>query len=272
MNAALCCALAAAALLVAALLRKRMVLRRDPAGLDAPLPPSTRLGSVEDFLRARESAAAPIAPGAESSIIWAAGRRGERADYALVFLHGWSASSLEIDPVDARIAAEIGAHCVRFRLTGHGLKPVDRGGDAMRDEASSDEFLRDAATAFAIGRLVARRVILVGCSTGGTLAVRPPRTCAVLPRRAQPGRRPSARDVWRAGVARLAPVGRAARRRMRPLLSGVPDRQSRRAGPIPPPRVAACAPRERRCGRWRDRPLAGRTAAPGAGTSLLLVV
>ena len=77
MNAALCCALAAAALLVAALLRKRMVLRREPAGLDAPLPPSTRLGSVEDFLRARESAAAPIAPGAESSIIWAAGRRGE---------------------------------------------------------------------------------------------------------------------------------------------------------------------------------------------------
>ena len=197
MNAALCCALAAAALLVAAWLRKRTILRREPAGLDAPLPPSTRLGSVEDFLRARESAAALIAPGAESSIIWAAGRRGERADYALVFLHGWSASPPEIDPVDARIAAEIGAHCVRFRLTGHGLKPVDRGGDAMRDEASSDEFLRDAATAFAIGRLVARRVILVGCSTGGTLAVRPPRVCSLAAARAARAASKRARRVAR---------------------------------------------------------------------------
>ena len=151
--------------------RRCREMRTPDAAFAAPLPPTLDIGGVEAYLAARESADEPLKQGAHSVVRWAAGRRDVRAKLCVIFLHGWSAGVEEIDPVDANVAAAADAHLLRFRLTAHGLLPTKRGGEAMRDHAHSRALRSDAATAFALGRVLGERVLLIGCSTGGSLAM-----------------------------------------------------------------------------------------------------
>ena len=135
------------------------------------LPADLGAAGVELYLEARDARQAPLMPEAGSAVKWAKGRKGEQADLCVLFLHGWSASCSECSPVDARIAEGLGAHLMRFRLTGHGVSPHERGGLAMRDTATREALFGDAATALALASLIGKRVIVVGSSTGGTLAL-----------------------------------------------------------------------------------------------------
>lgn len=163
--------LVAVALTVAAFFRKRRAMCAPDPAYAAPLPPSLDPSGVEAFLAGRDEAAAPLRPGCAASVRWAPGRERQRARACVVFIHGWSASPEEIDPVDADVAAALGATLLRVRLTGHGLAPTARCGEAMRDQSRPDALRMDAATGFALGALLGERVLLVGCSTGGSLAM-----------------------------------------------------------------------------------------------------
>ncbi|KAL3926536.1 MAG: hypothetical protein SGPRY_003256 [Prymnesium sp.] len=132
-------------------------MRARDESLTSPLPSLLQVNGVERFLHVREQAAAPLRPGTESCVRWAEGRHGRQAKLCVVFLHGWSASPEEIDPVDANVASRLDAHLLRYRLTGHGLSPCERSGRAMRDLANSKSLRTDAATAFALGRLLGER-------------------------------------------------------------------------------------------------------------------
>ena len=130
---------------------------------DAPLAgPSFALGQVEDSITMAESQIPDIRPGLEKSIIWA-GAPHQRTRYAIVYIHGFSASKEELRPVPDRIAAALGANIFYTRLTGHG-----RTAEAMR-EASVAAWMQDLAEAFQIGTMIGDKVILISCSTGGTL-------------------------------------------------------------------------------------------------------
>ncbi len=109
-----------------------------------------------------ESQIADIRPGLEKSIIWA-GTPNRRTRYAIVYIHGFSASKEELRPVPDMIAASLGANIFYTRLTGHG-----RTADAMR-EASVSAWMQDLAEAFEIGTTIGDKVIILSCSTGGTL-------------------------------------------------------------------------------------------------------
>lgn len=127
---------------------------------DIDLPP---VAVLDDWLAARESAVPALRPDAAKAIVWAA-EPGVRTDWAVVYLHGFSASRQEIRPVPDRVAAELGANLFYTRLTGHG-----RDGPAMA-EASVEAWVADTAEALAVGRALGDRVLVIGTSTGGTLA------------------------------------------------------------------------------------------------------
>ena len=118
----------------------------------------------------RDECEAPLQHLAGSSVTWANGS-AERASLCIVYLHGWGASPLEIDPVDERVAASLGATLLRYRLTAHGLSPLERGANSLAEVQSAVQLRRDAATAHALGELLGERVVLFGTSTGGTLSV-----------------------------------------------------------------------------------------------------
>lgn len=91
-------------------------------------------------------------------------RIADRTDLALVYLHGFSATKWEVDPVHRRVVQALGANLFLTRLTGHGLD-----GEALA-RATPDDWLADLDEALAVGRSLGRRVVLIGTSTGGLLA------------------------------------------------------------------------------------------------------
>jgi esterase/lipase len=97
-------------------------------------------------------------------ILWA-GTPGASTPLALVYLHGFSATSREISPVVEDVARALGANVYLARMAGHGLP-----GEALA-QATGGDWVRDATEAMAIGRRLGERVVVIGTSTGAAWAV-----------------------------------------------------------------------------------------------------
>lgn len=117
----------------------------------------------EPWITQREQQFSDIRPGDAKRILWA-GAKGVKTPLAIVYVHGFSASPAEIRPVPDEVARALGANLFFTRLAGHG-----RDGAALAG-ASAEDWLFDMAEAMAIGRRLGDRVIVIGTSTGGTLA------------------------------------------------------------------------------------------------------
>lgn len=125
-------------------------------------------GDPEPWLAASEtrvSSSRPIIPGTEKRIRWFEGVRGRRTARSLVYLHGFSATRQEIAPVGEMIADALGANLFETRLAGHGHAT-----GAMQD-VNAEQWLADGAEALAVGAAISEEVILMGTSTGATLAL-----------------------------------------------------------------------------------------------------
>lgn len=118
---------------------------------------------LDGYLADREAMVGGIVPGAEKRIHWA-GAQGVKTPWAVVYLHGFSATAEEIRPVPDRVAAALGANLYFTRLAGHGLGPARFAGPTVND------WMIDVAEALAIGRRIGARVLVIATSTGGTLA------------------------------------------------------------------------------------------------------
>jgi alpha-beta hydrolase superfamily lysophospholipase len=125
-------------------------------------------GALEDWLAAREAAAAPpgvIVPGTEKRVRWQSGFENRRSPVSVVYLHGFSATRQELAPVAEQVADALGANLFETRLAGHGL---------ARDPLSgivAEDWLNDAAEALAVGAHIGEKIVLMGTSTGATLAL-----------------------------------------------------------------------------------------------------
>jgi pimeloyl-ACP methyl ester carboxylesterase len=133
--------------------------RFDEAWIEPTLPPD-----IDGWLARTEADVPGVRPGDGRGIVWARPETRERTPVSLVYLHGFSADRHEIEPALSRLAEEIGANLYFTRLTGHG-----RDGAAMA-EATVEAWLSDAVEALVVGERIGERVVLVGTSTGGTLA------------------------------------------------------------------------------------------------------
>jgi len=99
-----------------------------------------------------------------SRIVWADSTNKTKTKYSIVYLHGFSASPMEGDPIHREFAKRYGANLYLPLLKGHGLDDPESFKDLMpRDLIMS---VRQAITmATALGE----KVILMSCSTGSTL-------------------------------------------------------------------------------------------------------
>lgn len=122
----------------------------------------TPLAALPERIAEAEAGVRALREGCEKRLVWADGAR--RTETALVFVHGFSASPNELRPAPDRIAEGLGANLYFTRLAGHG-----QDGDAM-GEARFDDWLADLEETAEIATAIGKRVIWMGCSTGGTLA------------------------------------------------------------------------------------------------------
>ena len=126
--------------------------------------PPTEPGELTAWLAAEEARFDDLVPGAEKHIQWVHPEAPAKTDLAVVYLHGFSATRQEVAPLCERLGDALHANVYFARLAGHG-----RSDDAMA-EATLDAWKQDAREAWAIGRTLGDKVLLVSTSTGGTLA------------------------------------------------------------------------------------------------------
>lgn len=140
-----------------------LMTQREPAVTDVSFDDSRLEGGVDAWLLATESRVPNLRPGAAKRVHWAAAPE-TRTGWVVVYVHGFSAALHEIRPVPDLVAEGLGANLVFTRLKGHG-----QDGPAMA-EATVEGWMMDVAEALAIARRVGDRVLLMGTSTGATLA------------------------------------------------------------------------------------------------------
>jgi esterase/lipase len=134
-----------------------------PEPVDTTLHAATLSEDLDADLAAQEARFEDIIPGTEKIIVWANPEK-TNTPLSIVYLHGFSACRQESAPLADTLGARWGANLFYTRLTGHG-----RPGEAM-GVATANDWLNDAVEALDIGRRLGERVVLIGTSTGGTLA------------------------------------------------------------------------------------------------------
>jgi pimeloyl-ACP methyl ester carboxylesterase len=108
----------------------------------------------------------PVKPENEARIIWQNDSLKNKTEYAVVYLHGFSASQEEGDPVHTYFARKYGCNLYLARLAEHGLDTAE-----ALINLTADNYWESAKQALAIGKQLGQKVILVGTSTGGTQAL-----------------------------------------------------------------------------------------------------
>ena len=127
-------------------------------------PLSLSLHELEPYIQAQNAAIKNLKEDNEARLIWADSMR--KTPYALVYLHGFSASPQEGYPTNVEFAKRYGMNYYAPILAGHGVE----GEDVFLTITPAD-WINSAKEAIATGQLIGEKVIVMSCSTGSTLSV-----------------------------------------------------------------------------------------------------
>ena len=138
----------------------------DAPDLEKPLPEIQYcLSKLGDWIDNREAKFDNIKPHNASKIEFY-DSIPRKTPYSILYLHGFSASTGEGDPVHYNIARAFKANIYLPRLSNHGL---------VEDEPllyfTGQKYLDSAKEALAIAKKIGEKVIVISSSTGGTLSL-----------------------------------------------------------------------------------------------------
>ena len=127
-------------------------------------PLAVSIEELESYIEKKESGVEDLKPDNEARIIWADSVR--KTPYSMVYLHGFSASQREGDPVHRTIAEMFGMNLYLSRIAGHGINSEE-----SFVELTPEAMVKSAREAIAIGNIIGEKVIVMSCSTGGTYSI-----------------------------------------------------------------------------------------------------
>lgn len=122
--------------------------------------------AFEPYLKQKE-AGLKIKPDNESRVIWANDSLKNKTKYCLLYLHGFSASWYEGNPVHLDFARRYGINLYMPLLASHGIETPD----ALLD-MTPERLYASAKEALVATHSLGEKVILMGTSTGGTLMLK----------------------------------------------------------------------------------------------------
>jgi len=129
-------------------------------------PVNSNLQALSDSIDNAESANSSVKLNNQARIIWADSTHSQ-TEWAIVYLHGFSASQMEGYPIHALIAKKHGMNLYLARLSDHGLVS-----DSALYLITPDRLWETSKLALSIGQKLGKKVILMSTSTGGTLALK----------------------------------------------------------------------------------------------------
>jgi esterase/lipase len=127
---------------------------------------SASLANIENYIRKNDEGLT-LKPDNGSRIFWANDSVRERTEYAVLYLHGFSASWYEGYPAHVNFARHFGFNLYIPRLASHGIETED-----PLIDMTPDRLWESAKNALMVARSIGKKVIIMCTSTGGTLALK----------------------------------------------------------------------------------------------------
>ena len=121
---------------------------------------------IAQRLANNEQKVVALKPDNQARIIWADTAKQLQTDICFVYLHGFFASYREGMPTALNLAKHYKANLICNRMPGHGI--ADK--DAFL-QTTPESMWASAQEALVIGAKLGKRVIVIGTSTGGSLAL-----------------------------------------------------------------------------------------------------
>ena len=137
----------------------------DTPSYDNKMPDVPATGKLDDYI-AKNEKLHKLRANNEARIIWANDSAKELTGYAIVYLHGFSASQQEGEPVHRNTARAFGCNLYLSRLAEHGIDTTEQ-----LVNLTVEKYWESAKEALAIGKQLGKKVILMGTSTGATQAL-----------------------------------------------------------------------------------------------------
>ena len=122
--------------------------------------------NVAAFVAGMESAG-NVRPGNEAKICWANDSTHSKTEFVLLYLHGFSASRMEGFPVNEDFSKKYRCNAYLARLASHGLIT-----DNPLIDMTPERLYESAKQALMIAGRLGQKVVIMGTSTGGTLALK----------------------------------------------------------------------------------------------------
>ncbi len=122
--------------------------------------------ALEEYI-AKQEARHKLKPDNEARILWYNDSSKQKTEYAVVYLHGFSASQEEGDPVHYEFAQKFGCNLYLSRLFTHGIDTTE-----SLAGFTAEGIWNSAKEAYAIGKQLGKKVILLSTSTGGSLSLK----------------------------------------------------------------------------------------------------
>ena len=121
---------------------------------------------ADSFIKKKE-ANLKIKPDNESRIIWANESLKNKTEYCLLYIHGFSASWFEGEPVHRDFAHRYAMNLYIPRLASHGIDTTE-----VLINMTPERLYESAKEALVIAQSLGKKVILMSTSTGGTLSLK----------------------------------------------------------------------------------------------------
>ena len=119
---------------------------------------------LEKYVAAHE-AQHTIKPDNEARMIWAYSTK-KKTEYSVIYIHGFSASQGEGDPVHKQFAKTFGCNLYLARMADHGIDTTEQ-----LLYFTPDRWWKSAKEALAIGTALGDKVIVMRTSTGASFSL-----------------------------------------------------------------------------------------------------
>lgn len=127
-------------------------------------PLNISINDIESYINTREENTPDLKPDNNARIIWSGSVK--QTEYAVVYIHGFSASQAEGMPIHTEFAKRYGCNLYINRLPFHGVSNLEAFG-----EMTPKSLVEEAKEAIQIGKILGKKVILMSSSTGSTLSI-----------------------------------------------------------------------------------------------------
>jgi esterase/lipase len=122
--------------------------------------------AMDAYIATKESATV-LKAGNEARIIWADSVQPKKTKVVFMYVHGFSASPMEGDPLHREVAKKFGANLLLARVAGHGVPDSD----STFAKVTADEYYQSVENYYAIAKKLGDEVVVLGTSFGGAMSL-----------------------------------------------------------------------------------------------------